>query len=159
MLGPVGTMVDITGTNLDTTTDVRFGNVSVNAVTVVSSAAIRVSVPSGAVTGRLTITNPAGSTQSSASFTAVPRIDAFGAPSGSPDTELTLLGSSFTGVTSVKFGAVSASFSIDSDSQLTAVVPATAVTGRVSVTSPGGTATSPASFVVLAPTLTQAIAP
>ena len=60
-----------------------------------------------------------------------------------------ITGTGFTGATSVKFGAISAvEFSVDSDSQITATVPAGASTGPISVTVPAGTASSTADFVV-----------
>jgi hypothetical protein len=50
----------------------------------------------------------------------------------------------------VKFGTVSATFTFVSDGEISARVPAAAVTGRVSVTTPGGIATSATDFVVTA---------
>ncbi len=63
---------------------------------------------------------------------------------------VSILGQSASRVTAVKFGAVSATFTLVSDGEISAIVPAAAVTGRVSVTTPGGTATSPADFVITA---------
>jgi Protein of unknown function (DUF4038)/Calx-beta domain/Putative collagen-binding domain of a collagenase/IPT/TIG domain len=150
--GQVAILVDINGTNLGSATNVIFGgNVSAAAMTVLSTASIRVPVPVGALTGRLTVTNPAGSAQSAGTFVTAPRITGFGAPSGPADSAVTLLGSSFTGATAVKFGTTSATFTFVSDAEITAMVPAAAVTGRVSVTTSGGTATSPTDFVITAP--------
>ena len=149
--GQVGTLVTLNGTNLGTATAVTFGNVSVTApITVVSPTSIKVTVPAGALTGRIAVTNPAAGAQSATNFTLLPRITGFGAASGSDDTVVTILGTSFTGVTAVKFGTVSATFTFVSDGEITALVPAAAITGRVSVTTPGGTATSPADFVITA---------
>jgi len=149
--GQVGTLVTLNGTNLGTVTAVTFGNVSVTApITVLSATSIRVTVPAGALTGRISVTNPANSGQSAANFTLVPRITGFSLPSGSDDTVISILGTSFTGVTAVKFGTVNATFTFVSDSEISVLVPAAAVTGRVSVTTPGGTATSPSDFVVTA---------
>jgi len=149
--GQVGTLVTLNGTNLGTATAVTFGNVNVTApLTVVSPTSIKVTVPAGALTGRIAVTNPAAGAQSATNFTLLPRITGFGAASGSDDTVVTILGTSFTGVTAVKFGTVSATFTFVSDGEITALVPAAAITGRVSVTTPGGTATSPADFVITA---------
>jgi uncharacterized protein (TIGR03437 family) len=57
-------------------------------------------------------------------------------------------GYNFTGATSVKFNGVAASFSVNSDGMITAVVPAGATSGPVSVTTPNGTTTSSGSFTV-----------
>jgi len=149
--GPVGTLVTLTGANLETVTAVSFGNVSATApITVLSATVIQVAVPAGAVTGRIVVTNPADSAPSSTNFTLVPHITGFSAPSGTDDTVVSILGTSFTGATAVKFGTVSANFTVLSDSEIRATVPAAAATGRVSVTTPGGIAVSPTDFVVSA---------
>jgi len=97
------------------------------------------------------VTNPAGSAQSAGTFVLVPRLTGFGAPTGSDDDAVTLVGTGLTGATVVKFGTVSAAFTLVSDTEITAIVPAAAVTGRVSVTTPGGTTLSPTDFVITAP--------
>jgi hypothetical protein len=147
----VGALVTLTGTNLGSVTAVGFGNVSATSITVLSASSIRVAVPAGTTTGRLTVTNPAGSAQSAGTFVLVPRLTGFGSPSGSDDDAVTLAGTGLTGATVVKFGTVSAAFTVVSDTEITAIVPAAAVTGRVSVTTPGGTALSPTDFVITAP--------
>jgi hypothetical protein len=53
------------------------------------------------------------------------------------------------GVNSVRFNGVSASFTIDSPTQVTATVPAGATTGFVTVQTIGGTGTSPEPFTVI----------
>jgi len=64
-------------------------------------------------------------------------------------TAVTVTGSEFTGATAVAFGAVPAqSFSVDSDTQITAVAPAMTGPARVgiSVTTAAGTGTSATTF-------------
>ncbi len=59
------------------------------------------------------------------------------------------LGQGFTGTTAVSFnGTPATSFTVKSDTYLTAKVPAGASTGFVTVTTPGGTLTSNKAFVV-----------
>jgi uncharacterized repeat protein (TIGR03803 family) len=53
-----------------------------------------------------------------------------------------ILGQGFTGATKVAFHGVAATFAVVSDTYLTAVVPAGATTGFVTVTTPGGMLTS-----------------
>jgi hypothetical protein len=79
---------------------------------------------------------------------AAPSISSFSPTSGPVGTSVTINGSGFTGTTSVTIGGASASFSIGSDSQLTAIVPANATSGPIGVTAPGGNTTSSASFTV-----------
>lgn len=65
--GSVGTSVVITGTNLTGATSVMFNNVSATTFTVNSAIQISATVPTGATTGRITITTPgAGGTATSA---------------------------------------------------------------------------------------------
>jgi hypothetical protein len=53
------------------------------------------------------------------------------------------------GSTSETFGGVKAtSFKVDSNTEITATVPTGAKTGEIGVTTPGGTATSAATFSV-----------
>jgi hypothetical protein len=82
-----------------------------------------------------------------------PILGGFSPASGPAGTAVTLTGGSFTDAAIVRFGGVSADFVVDSDTQISAVVPANAVTGPVSVLSAGGEAVSAQAFVVtVAPT-------
>jgi uncharacterized repeat protein (TIGR03803 family) len=61
---------------------------------------------------------------------------------GKVGATIDILGQGFTGTTKVSFNAVSANFTVVSNTYLTAVVPAGATTGPVTVTTPSGTLTS-----------------
>jgi hypothetical protein len=83
-------------------------------------------------------------------------IDAFSPASGPAGTEVTIKGAGLAGATLVTFDGIPASsFTIDSDAQLRAVVPAGATSGKLSVTTLGGAATSAASFVITSGTTNQ----
>jgi lipoprotein-anchoring transpeptidase ErfK/SrfK len=58
--GPVGTVVDVTGSGLSTATDVTFHGVEADPPVVVDDTHIQVTVPSGATTGRLVVTTADG---------------------------------------------------------------------------------------------------
>ena len=60
-----------------------------------------------------------------------------------------ILGQGFTGATAVSFNGTAASYSVESDTFLEAVVPSGATSGLVTVTSPSGTLTSKQQFIVL----------
>jgi len=63
---------------------------------------------------------------------------------------VTITGVSLTQTTAVTIGTKPASFAVDSDTQITATVPAGAKTGTtIIVTTAGGTATSKAKFTVV----------
>ena len=69
--------------------------------------------------------------------------------SGAAGQTVEILGNGLTGTTSVTFGSGSASFTVVSDTYLTAVVPASGSTGTVTVTTPSGTLKSKQIFKVL----------
>jgi uncharacterized repeat protein (TIGR03803 family) len=69
-------------------------------------------------------------------------------PSGKVGKTVEILGQGFTGTTAVSFGGVSASFKVDTDTFLTATVPAGATTADVTVITPSGTLTSSKPFRV-----------
>jgi hypothetical protein len=79
---------------------------------------------------------------------APPTISSFVPKRGPVGRPVRIMGTGLTDATSVQFGGVSASFTVDSDSQISTTVPNGALTGTITVTTPGGTATSPSAFSV-----------
>ncbi len=70
-------------------------------------------------------------------------------PAGGPGgTAVTLSGSGFTAVTTVKFNGIPSSFSVGNDTQITAYVPGSATTGPISVFDGISNATSTTNFFV-----------
>ena len=79
-------------------------------------------------------------------------------PAGGPiGTAVTLGGAGLSLATAVAFNGSAAHFTVDSDTQITATVPAAATSGPISVTTPGGTATSAKTFSVTPPTAKLAL--
>ena len=68
--GPVGTVVTISGTGFSDVTEVRFYGALADFV-VDSDTQIQASVPAGATTGPISVTNPAGTATSAAAFQVV----------------------------------------------------------------------------------------
>ena len=81
----------------------------------------------------------------------------FAPGSGVPGASVVLAGTGLTGATSVKFNGVTASFTVDSDSQITTTVPAAATTGPISVNTFGALGISSGAFTVMIgpPTITS----
>jgi uncharacterized repeat protein (TIGR03803 family) len=69
--------------------------------------------------------------------------------SGKAGQVIQILGNGLTGTTSVKFGSAVATFSVVSDTYMTAAVPVTATTGSVTVTAPSGIRVSSKTFKVV----------
>jgi hypothetical protein len=78
-----------------------------------------------------------------------PRIKFFHPASGQAATEVTITGSRFTGATDVTFNGAAASFVVDSDGQIRAVVPAGVGTGTIMVSTTLGTGNSASDFLVV----------
>lgn len=82
---------------------------------------------------------------------AAPTISGFSPTSGPTGTSVTISGSGLTGASSVSFNGAAATFTVDTDTQITATVPDTATTGPITITTPGGSVTSTTSFSVTTP--------
>jgi hypothetical protein len=82
-------------------------------------------------------------------FRVTPQITSFDPPSGPVGTPVTITGKSLMQTLGVAFGGVRATtFTVLSDTQVSATVPAGAVTGKVGIGTPGGTTTSATNFTV-----------
>jgi RHS repeat-associated protein len=68
-----------------------------------------------------------------------PQVSGISPSAGAAGTTVTISGSGFTGATAVKFGSASVTFTVASDSKITATAPAGTGTVDVTVTGPGGT--------------------
>ena len=146
--GKVGKTIEILGQSFTGATKVSFHGVTAT-FTVVSDSYLTAVVPAGATTGSVTVNTPGGTLTSNRIFRVTPVILSFSPTSGSVGTPVTITGASFTGATKVTFGGIKATtFSVDSDTQITATVPTGAKTGKIQVTTPGGAATSPGVFTV-----------
>jgi uncharacterized repeat protein (TIGR03803 family) len=143
----VGKSIGILGQGFTGASNVSFNGVSAT-FKVVSDTYLTATVPSGATGGYVTVTTSAGTLKSNRKFIVVPGILSFTPTSGSVGTSVTITGTSFTGARRVTFGRARATFTVDSDTQITATVPTGATTGKIQVTTPGGTAISATSFTV-----------
>ncbi len=72
----------------------------------------------------------------------------FNPGTGIPNTVVLISGTNFTGVTAVKFDGTDATFTVNSSSEIMAIVPMGATTGPISVIAAGGLATSTSAFTV-----------
>ena len=145
----VGKTVEILGQGFTGTTGVSFNGVPAS-FTNVSDTYMTATVPAGALTGTVTVTTVTGTMKSNRAFLVTPQIKSFTPASGIVGTSVTITGVSLTQATKVTIGGKPASFTVNSDTQVTATVPAGAKTGaKITITTAGGIASSPLAFTVV----------
>lgn len=159
-LGAVGTTVTLTGNYFNGVTNVSF-NGTAAPYTVQSPTSLTATVPSGATSGKITVTSVVGTGTSASSFTvlAPPVVTGFSPASAATMGAVTIAGANFTGTSAVTINGVAAAFTVASATSIVATVPASATTGPVSVTTPAGTATSTASLIVIPPPAISSFSP
>ncbi len=160
-LGAAGASVTLTGSGFIGATKVAFNGADAATFAVVGPTQITATVPAGATSGPVTVTTPGGTAASVASFTVVPApgITRLAPAAGPVGTIVTITGAGFAGATAVTVGGVAAPFSVVSSAQITATVPNDATGGQITVTTPGGIATSTASFTVIFPPTVASFTP
>ncbi len=135
--GHEGTPVMLTGSNFTGASMVQF-NYLPTSFTVNSDTEIETVVPFGARTGPIQVTTVDGPVVSAGTFVVAPQITGFEpaqAPIGYP---VRVTGINFTATSAVRFNSATADFTILSDTELSAVVPASATDGPITVVNPGG---------------------
>ncbi len=148
--GTVGTTVSIKGAYFTGATAVAFNGTPATTFSVDSDKLITALVPLGASTGPVSVTGPVGTGTIVKPFEVMPPlVKALSPPQGRPGSTVLIKGVYFTGATAVALNGKPANFAVDSDRKITAVVPAGATTGPVSVTGPVGTGTSMHPFDVV----------
>jgi uncharacterized repeat protein (TIGR03803 family) len=147
--GAVGATAQILGQGFTGTSSVSFDGIPAS-FTVESDTYLTATVPAGATTAPVIVTTPSGNLKSNQLFRVTPQILSFSPPSGPVGTSVVITGESFTGANGALIGCdqnqTPMSFTVDSDTQITAIVPAGAVSGKIKVRTPGGFATSATGF-------------
>src|SRR5207253_3800537 len=142
--------VTITGVGLSGATAVKFNNVT-GAIVSNTGTVIHATTPaSGAISGTVTVWKGAASAAAPQQFSLLD-VTSFLPASTTPGTDVVITGHGLTGATAVAVNGTAATFTVDSATQITAQVPDGAASGTVSVTGPGGTATSSGSLTVSTP--------
>jgi hypothetical protein len=152
---PGGTQVTILGSNFTGATAVNFGGVAATSFTVNSDSSITATAPpeaAGTVDIKVTTYSGTSSTGSADQFAytnvtePTPAVTAVSPNTGTTAGSqiVTITGTSFSGATAVKFGSTAAtSFTINSDTQITATAPAgSAGTVDIKVTTNNGTSSA-----------------
>jgi len=144
-----GTSVTIIGTNFTGASAVKFGSTSAASFRVNSETSITATSPAGAGTVDVTVRTSEGTSPTSPAdqFDYAPTVTNvepdYGPPAGG--TSVTIKGTDFNEVTAVRFGSTkAASFTVNSETSITAASPAG--TGSVDVTVETAGGTSPTSL-------------
>lgn len=122
-IGTVGTPITITGTNLGNAQSILFGGVQAQSFRIVSDTQLTAVVGQGA-TGQVNVSVGGIVATAPQAFTFIaPPTALFASPlTGGAGTVVTIIGTNLSNVTSVSFGGTPASFTINSPTQITAVI-------------------------------------
>ena len=170
LAGPAsgGTTVTITGAGFNSGSTVKFGSTTAASVNLISATTLEAVAPAGTGSVSISVTTDGYTSTHNQSFVyqgapapSVTNVNHWRGPIAG-GTTVTITGANFTGATAVKFGAANAaSFTVQSDTQITAVTPAGAEgMADVQVTTPAGTspAGGSASFIyALKPVITMVL--
>ena len=146
--GKEGAKVGILGQGFSSSSVVKFGGTKATTIVLSGTTYITATVPAGALTGSVTVTTGSTTLTSTKTFKVLPTITSFTPSSGPVGTSVTITGTGLKQTTKVTFSGKSASFTVVSDTEVTATVPTGATTGKIIVTTKGGSVTSATSFTV-----------
>jgi uncharacterized repeat protein (TIGR03803 family) len=147
--GKVGKTIEFFGQGFKSSTTVTFYGGIAATPSVKSGTYLTAAVPNGALTGVVTVTTSGVTLKSNKIFRVIPQITSFKPTSGPVGTVVTIKGIGLKQTTKVTFGGMKATtVTIVNDTRVKATVPSGAVTGKVAITTPGGTAVSSGVFTV-----------
>jgi len=146
--GQEGANIGILGQGFSSSSVVKFGGTEATTIVLSGTTFITATVPAGALTGSVTVTTGTTTLTSAKTFKVLPTITSFAPASGPVGTSVTITGTGLQQATKVTFDGKSATFTVISDSEVTAEVPTGAATGKIAVTTKGGSHTSATRFTV-----------
>src|SRR5581483_2980097 len=112
--GKVGTTIELLGQGFTGATGVSFGGVPATFKNVADTY-MTATVPTGALTGAITVTTFTGSMASNRGFLVLPVISSFSPSSGIVGSKITITGISLTQTVRVAIGGKTAPFTVNSD--------------------------------------------
>jgi uncharacterized repeat protein (TIGR03803 family) len=134
----VGVKAEILGQGFTGATSVTFDGVAAKFDNV-SDTYMTATVPVGAKTGVVTVTTFSSTLTGDRTFLVAPQVKSFTPTSGTVGTLETITGVSLTQTSAVTIGGKPAAFTVVSDTEVTATVPAGAKNGEaISITTAGG---------------------
>jgi uncharacterized repeat protein (TIGR03803 family) len=145
--GKVGQSIQVLGQGFTGTTGVKVGGTAAT-FNVVSDTYLTATVPAGS-SGPVTVATPGGTLTSLRQYKVLPTVSGFSPTSGTVGSSVVITGTGLIQTSKVTFGTKVAVFTINSDTHVTATVPTGAVNSKISITTPGGKASSAATFTVI----------
>ncbi len=147
--GGIRATVTVNGSGLTGATHVALGGTSA-AFTVVSDSKLTFTVPAGAVTGTISVTNPAGVATAVGSYTVLPppTITSLSPGSGPVGTPVTITGTNLQGTVGVQIGSIVTVPTSVSAMSVTFAIPPGAPSGAIRILATSGSATSIDTFTV-----------
>jgi uncharacterized repeat protein (TIGR01451 family) len=146
--GAIGATVNIFGGNFFSPVTVNFGSVSAHDPAIVSTTEITVTVPSGATSGPLTVSNAHGGFTTSSNFLtgAGPIVTSFSPTVGGLNTAVNIYGFNLSAPSSVTFNGAREYVGGVSDTQLQVTLTNMSGTGLIKVTTAAGSFTTANDF-------------
>jgi uncharacterized repeat protein (TIGR03803 family) len=145
----VGATAQILGQGFTGASAVTFSGGVAAKVDAASNSFMTATVPAGALSGPVTVATSTGTLTSDRNFLVKPQLKSFAPTSAVVGMTVTITGVSLTQTTQVVIGGKAASFTVISDTDVTAKVPAGAKTGDlISITTTGGKAASTTPLVI-----------
>jgi uncharacterized repeat protein (TIGR03803 family) len=148
--GKEGSKVGILGQGFGSSSVVKFDGTKATTIVLSGTTFITATVPAGALTGAVTVTTGTTTLTSTKAFKVLPTITSFSPTSGPVGTSVTITGTGLEQTSKVAFDGKSATFTVVKNTEVTADVPTGTATGKITVTTKGGSATSATSFTVTA---------
>jgi Leucine-rich repeat (LRR) protein len=144
-----GATITINGVGFVNGASVAFNGSPAATVTFVSSSRLKAVVPSGATSGAISVTVPAGAAESATPFAVLPTVASVEPLHAFAGDFVTITGTGLMGATGVKFGSLTALFSVQSDTAISAAVPAGFASGKITVVTPAGNAATTTTVLAL----------
>ncbi len=141
--------IGILGQGFSASSVVKFGGVQATSIQRTGSTYISATVPAGALTAAVTVTTGSTTLTSPQTFKVLPTFPSFSPTSGAVGTPIVLTGTGLMQTTKVTFnGTTATTFTVNSDTQVTANVPTGATSGKIQIFTKGGSVKSTTSFTV-----------
>ena len=147
--GSIGSVVRIVGQGLTFVDEAFVGDIAAEILSVKEDL-LELRVPENAVTDTIHISSTGGSAKTGKKFEVTPKpvITSLDKLTGPVGADVTITGQNFLGAFEVKFANTPAVITSNTGTVLKTKVPATAGSGKISITTPAGTGASDQDFVV-----------